>query len=473
MDQHNNTVKYNKLRKSFPIFVYESFSVQQNPDGLELAYAFKAGQYTFQPRLLFKNIIFDPETTDKAVVHSMAFHIGMVEMISYWKAMCSPEIQIIPFRLHHEQQSWWVKLFTHGLGEFFYTNGISLSDEKLLSFSFSDGAAALPQACSSEIKSHALAIPVGGGKDSVVTMEMLKDTDPGNRALVINQREATLRAIETAGMNARATIEIDRRIDPLLLKLNEQGFLNGHTPFSALLAFVSLMAAYLNQMGHIALSNESSANEPSIPGTNINHQYSKSLEFEQDFRDYVKQYIHQHVNYFSFLRPLNELQIAALFAGMTNYHNAFRSCNAGSKTDSWCCKCSKCLFTYIILAPFMTESDLTNIFGHNLLNDPALIPILDQLSGLADTKPFECVGTIDEVNIALTSLLKTYRANNKATPVLLKHYRSKSTGTPFMADAPILPLTTVQETGFLPDKYRAILKKWMTRLSPWQETLNS
>ncbi|MCF0201682.1 MAG: hypothetical protein HUK16_10095, partial [Bacteroidales bacterium] len=239
-------------------------------------------------------------------------------------------------------------------------------------------------------------IPVGGGKDSVVSLELLRnaiDAIP----LIVNPRGATLNCVKTAGYADDAIIVVNRTLDPVMLQLNKEGFLNGHTPFSAMLAFVTLLLSFGSGCRYVALSNESSANESTVPGTNINHQYSKSIEFERDFREYVAENINTKYQYFSFLRPLNEMQIAWFFSQFKAYHRVFRSCNAGSKTDSWCGRCPKCLFTWLILSPFLSREDLTAIFGKDLMADAALRPIFEELNGMAPVKPFECVGTVEEV----------------------------------------------------------------------------
>ncbi|PLX14577.1 MAG: hypothetical protein C0598_00850 [Marinilabiliales bacterium] len=189
-----------------------------------------------------------------------------------------------------------------------------------------------------------------------------------------------------------------------MLELNEKGFLNGHTPFSALLAFVNVLLSCVNGVGNIALSNENSANESTVPGTKINHQYSKSFEFENDFNYYIHNYVHPELKYFSFLRPLNEMQIAFLFSKYHWHFESFRSCNVGSKNDEWCGSCPKCLFTYLILSPFIKKKTLDNIFKKDLLNDQDLTGILLELSGVSEVKPFECVGTIKEVQSAVNNL---------------------------------------------------------------------
>jgi hypothetical protein len=260
-------------------------------------------------------------------------------------------------------------------------------------------------------------VPVGGGKDSPVTLELLKKQH--SIPMIINPRQATLACVQMAGYENNF-LQINRTIDSTLLDLNAKGYLNGHTPFSAMLAFYSVLLAVLSQKKHIALSNESSANEATVKNMDVNHQYSKSYEFESDFRNYISKYVNTDINYYSFLRPLSELQIAYLFAQLPSYFPVFKSCNVGSKTDIWCGTCSKCLFTYIILSPFIEIEAITQIFGSNLLNNKTLIPVLKELIGESEVKPFECVGTREEVCIALCEACK----RNHPLPTLLQYFQS-------------------------------------------------
>lgn len=73
---------------------------------------------------------------------------------------------------------------------------------------------------------------------------------------------------------------------------------------------------------------------------------------------------------------------------------------------------------------------MVEIFGENLLDKISLIPLMKQLSGLASEKPFECVGTIDEVNSALSDLW--YGKKEEELPVLLQHHREYTGGIRFM-----------------------------------------
>jgi len=274
--------------------------------------------------------------------------------------------------------------------------------------------------------------------------------------MAINPRPAILETVENAGINLAHLIRVTRQIDDNLLLLNQQGFLNGHTPFSAVVAFSGTLTAALAGAGHIALSNESSANEATIPGTSINHQYSKSYEFEKDFRAYAARYVSSS-NYFSFLRPLNELQIARLFASLNHHYYSFKSCNRGSKDNVWCGTCPKCLFTAVILAPFMSRRQQEKIFGKDMLDDVLLSETFRQLSGQTAEKPFECVGTVDEVKAAATLARERWK---EPLPELLK-----ITPVPEPTPQQIASLLTMlNDEHFVPEKMSAILAEKLQKL---------
>ncbi|MBE0650782.1 MAG: hypothetical protein IH595_08060 [Bacteroidales bacterium] len=358
-----------------------------------------AGEYFFNPSVeIPERSFYDFDAVGDDAIENLAFQIGMVELISYWKAACPPKVIIKCGHLTEHQIKWWKKLYFNGLGEFFYLNGIETDEETFMEISSEGKSFSVSDL---QLSPKKVLVPIGGGKDSVVSLEILKNSEFQVLPYIVNPREASVRTIQIAGFNEQNSIILNRTLDKELLKLNELGFLNGHTPFSALLAFTSSLAALAAGAKYIALSNENSANQSTVPDSKINHQYSKSLEFENDFSEYLRQYVHNGLEYFSFLRPLNELQIAALFSEFPQHFKSFRSCNVGSKADKWCGHCPKCLFTYIILSPFVEKDTLRDIFGKDLLEDNSLEHVFKELSGLEEVKPFECVGTPEEVNAAL------------------------------------------------------------------------
>ena len=59
-----------------------------------------------------------------------------------------------------------------------------------------------------------------------------------------------------------------------------------------------------------------------------------------------------------------------------------------------------------MLRAFMSKDDVVNIFGGNLLDKESLKKDFLELIGESDTKPFECIGTIDEVKYAMNRIIK-------------------------------------------------------------------
>ena len=424
MEKSNHHDKFLQLRDEYPFFVYEGYDFSYSGHGLDIRFYFNlSDRFQFAPTIFIPHKeFFIPEDEIMELIPNLVFHLGLIELISYWKAACPKQLIIKPHALTIDQVSWWKKCWFNGLGEFFFLNSISTDIERFIDVNVASEEHLSPVHCT--LKPDVI-VPVGGGKDSIVSLEILRKL-PGVTPLILNPRGASVHSIFMAGFAHAGMIGINRSIDPLLLQLNDEGFLNGHTPFSALLSFISILSAVISGKRFIALSNESSANETTIPGLPVNHQYSKTFEFEKDFRDYVSRWISPEINYFSLLRPLNEIQIASIFTRYPNYFPVFKSCNVGSKADSWCGKCPKCLFTCILLAPFLKPDQLVEIFHKDLLNDISLKSTLDQLTGVTTEKPFECVGTISEVNAALQETIEKY--GDKPLPSLLEYYTTLPSG---------------------------------------------
>ncbi len=421
----DKSVQFNDYRNRYKEFCYNSFSLTEDSEAIYLEYDFEiTGLSKFSPKLkiLKKNMNF--KSIDSAQAKNMAFNIGMIELISYWKCACPPKIVLKCGYVDEEQKKFWKKIYFHGLGELFYTNNIKTTMEEFVTI---ENGLEKNEFEYEEIsdESNGYIVPIGGGKDSCVTLETLKINKESDYALIINPKPVTLKCAELAALDSDHIIEIYRTIDKRLIDLNAEGFINGHTPFSAMLAFVSYFTAYLLGKKYIALSNENSANESNVVGEKINHQYSKSYEFEVDFESYASKYLKAPVKYFSFLRPLNELQIAKIFSKHEKYHSVFKSCNVGSKGAEWkwCCNCAKCLFAFTILSPYLYREKLVNIFGEDLYEKESLLQTFIELTGNGEVKPFDCVGTFEEVNFAATKTIMNIEEQNKELPLLLNYYK--------------------------------------------------
>jgi UDP-N-acetyl-alpha-D-muramoyl-L-alanyl-L-glutamate epimerase len=421
------------LREKYPEFTYESFTYSPVKNGLEIGFTFKLGnEIEFHPTLKINQISEQElQRVPHDVLDRLVFNLGMVEMLSYWKAAASPKIIIKPLGLNTIQKAWWYDLLVKGMGEFFYKNKIDFRGDDFVRitgrpFDFGTHQMVHPFAQGDkesvgrspdygthqtvhpfvrDDKINSALVPVGGGKDSAVTLEVMKKFGMKYTAFALNPIPATLEMVK---LNNCDLITAEREIDPTLIRLNHEGFYNGHTPFSAYLAFLSLIVAVLKDDNMIVLSNEQSSNQPTAKylDTAINHQYSKTYEFEQKFREYVNQYLVADISYFSLLRPLGEIQISKIFAKFPEYFPIFISCNRGGKENRWCGECAKCLSTFILLAPFIELGKLELIFKKNLFTDINLAPILDALVKNDLDRPFECVGTREEIITAIYLIIQ-------------------------------------------------------------------
>ena len=204
------------------------------------------------------------------------------------------------------------------------------------------------------------------------------------------------------------SLKIQRFIDPQIFQRHE-GSYNGHIPISAIFAFVGLAASALYNYKNTIVGNEYSSNIGNAK--NVNHQWSKSAEFEAMFQNYIHKFITKDINYFSLLRQFYEIRIAELFARYKNYFSIFSSCNRNFKVNEkrtsslWCGECAKCVFVFTILSPFIAHKELVKIFGKDLFADPKLEQMFKDITGRGKMKPFDCVGTFEEASAALAAAL--------------------------------------------------------------------
>ncbi len=242
----------------------------------------------------------------------------------------------------------------------------------------------------------------GGGKDSVVMSEMIAK-------LGLEQAWFT-NAINDVRKNV-----IDHSVSQESYHLNFSVIENSRPiytkdcfiPMGAMSAALSLITAYIHNIPYIAMGNEYSANEGNIEfnGFPINHQYNKSYEFEEKFRDHIKENISGQLHFFSFLRPLYEMRIVKIFADYKKYFNVFVSCNRYISRGEWCKECEKCAFIYLALFPFISREELISIFGEDMLLRPIIRKHIISMTQ-DKIKPWECVGVKEECKMALALMLE-------------------------------------------------------------------
>ena len=330
--------------------------------------------------------------------------LHLIAGVSYYKAAVPSEIVIDAYAIDADTAALLELIYVNGLGEFAYRNGLNLHGK----IRFPVSQQANTKAPSLGLREHAL-VAIGGGKDSLVSIEALRALGVEQTVTWIGGSQLIRACAERTGL---ATLNLGRALAPQLFDYNREGAWNGHIPVTVLNSAIMVFAAVLLGVDQVVFSNERSASYGSvIEGTGeVNHQWSKGWDCERAFGDYVQREIAADLHYYSLLRPLSELAVARQFAKTDRYDAHFSSCNRnfhilGERPASrWCGVCPKCHFVFLALAPFMPKPRLMGIFGRNLLDDPAQIPGFDALLEYQNHKPFECVGEGRESRAAMAAL---------------------------------------------------------------------
>ena len=370
----------------------------------ELAYAFDHGPELVET-VTVPGAPFTLEPARAAAVERALRLLHLIAGVSYYKAAVPGEIRIDSYTIDADTAALLEQVYLNGLGEFAYRNGLDLRGR--IRFPF-DPALATAAAPALGLGERAL-VAIGGGKDSLVSIEALRAMGVEQAVTWIGNSQLIRTCAERTGL---ATLNIGRALAPQLFEINRQGAYNGHIPVTAVNSAILVLAALLTGAGQVVFSNERSASYGSlIPGAGeVNHQWSKGWAFERMFGEQVERAVAADLRYYSLLRPLSELAVARQFAKSHHYDEHFSSCNRnfhilGEKpAQRWCGLCPKCHFVFLALAPFMSKARLVRIFGRNLLDEDAQAAGFDALLEYQDHKPFECVGEGRESRAAMAAL---------------------------------------------------------------------
>jgi len=342
--------------------------------------------------------------------------LHLVAGVSYYKAAAPAVIECSEGPLDEATADFMASVYENGLGEFAYRNGLNLRGHIAWPRGGAPRAAAPALGLGRKAQSDSMdawlsraLVAIGGGKDSLVSIEALRALGAAPTVIWIGSSPLIRACAERTGLD---TLNITRALAPALFVYNREGALNGHIPVTAVNSAILVLAALLTGHGSVVFSNEHSASYGSlIPGTGeVNHQWSKGWAFERDFAALIRAQVAADFDYVSLLRPFSELAVARQFAKLERYDAHFSSCNRnfhllGEKpTQRWCGACPKCHFVFLALAPFMPKPRLLGIFGRNLLDDAGLAAEYDALLEIEGHKPFECVGEGRESRAAMAAL---------------------------------------------------------------------
>ena len=407
-----------RLREEYPVFRIEDARAVPGPTGVRLEFAFAAGALRFRPVVDFTGLLPDEAGRVATVTAQRLIRaLAIIEAFSYWKALCSPVIEVAPPAPDTAEPDWWRAFWPGAMGEFLYRNQIDYTAADFLAIrgpagapDRGDGAAAgadggLPGAAGAAAGTGGAPLVLfSGGKDSLALARIVaaaRGAAPVD--FFLYNPDARLRGMAGSLAAGGRVLEAHRTILPELLRLNAAGHPNGHTPFSAYLAFAAMLAGYLRGSGLVVAGNSRSDDEPNVPsylGRPVNHQWTKSYEFETAISAYRERWLPGAPAYSSPLRPLYELQIIASLSGDVDAYLRTASCNR-APAGAWCRSCAKCAWVFLATAALFGHDLAIRKIGADIFADPSMAGLYQEMAGLTGTKPFECTGTEDEVRAAI------------------------------------------------------------------------
>jgi hypothetical protein len=396
------------LRDAYPVFRVESAEAVVDGGSVRLAFRFTCGDRVLAPEVALTGL--DPAEAARAAdpaAWRIVRALAIVEAASYWKAVASPVIEVAIGNADPAEMAWWASFWQPAMGEFYFRNGIDFTAPGFLRIQAAAGlpaggaAASLPGAGASRPL-----VMFSGGKDSLALTYAIKDGGPAD--FFLYNPTASQRALARSLAGGGRVTEVHRVILPELLEMNASGgYLNGHTPYSAYLALAAMLAGYLRGNDVVVAGNSRSDDEPNVEsylGASINHQWTKSAQYEAALQDYAARWLPAAPSYCSPLRPLYELQvIRSLTPHMEEYFQA-QSCNK-LKGQGWCRECAKCCWVFLATAALFGRSTAVSKAGGDLLASPALSGLFEAMAGITPgmPRPFECTGTELEVRSAIAA----------------------------------------------------------------------
>jgi hypothetical protein len=341
-----------------------------------------------------------------------AIHLALG--VSYYKIFL-PATLVQPYAFDAAEAAFWNNIWQNGLGEFLYVNKLPV--DRLAQFAAQDG---VRYEGSSEVAAlQGALLGIGGGKDSIVAGEMLKDLGVPVTGFVMATGEVLGQAGSVAQTMGIEMLAIKRQLDKQLLDLQEQpGAYKGHIPISLIFGLVGTALAIARGASYVVVANEASASIPRITWQDraVNHQWSKSFGFEGDLQQFVRESIAGGVTYFSAIRQLTSIGVAKLFARLPQYFEVFTSDNFVFRIDPakrpsgrWSLESPKSLSSYILLAPWLDDAEVQRIFTIDFLAEPSLEKLFLELTGVEGEPPLDCVGTVEELVLSMNLLARDGR----------------------------------------------------------------
>jgi UDP-N-acetyl-alpha-D-muramoyl-L-alanyl-L-glutamate epimerase len=408
------------IKDSAHNFCFDKYTFDEKALLVQLYYS--CGKYKFCESVKFDHIG-EPQNLSTVALQNALKLLHITAGISYYKAFArGVDTMTVGYELPSGVVEYFNHLYEEGLGEFYYTNDMP----PVLAAKFVGGGSAT---AGDDADLSGYVVGLGGGKDSLTAVKLLSEIDEspistfGVNASDILSYQADILGTNHFQVTRTFDIDASRSIAP---EKPGTKIPNGHVPISAILGCIGLVGGILTGRANVVVAVERSADEPTrldYQGKDINHQYSKSSDFEKAFNTVIKQWVGSNAGYFSILRPLRELDIMKLFYALdldTELAGKYTSCNrsigfttGGDRSKLWCGECDKCAFIFLLMSGAGHFDDAVELFGSDLLANNDLRHTYESLLGLTESKPFDCVGEIDESRESMT-IAKSFSAGARA-----------------------------------------------------------
>lgn len=383
-------------------FIFDTYEMNQKTGQAKFFYKFSDGR-KFVEKLQFKTEK-DLSPTEVQVLDRAMFLAFVLLGTSYYKTFAGCEVKMSK-KLDLWQAKFFTKVYHEGLGQYAYEN--KLRQDDLAKF---EGSGKTTTALKYDGEGYLLA--QSGGKDSLLVADLIEKQGLRYTPFIVTSGESHPKILD--GLSEELVV-VHRSIDRTsLMQAEKDGAMNGHVPVTYMMMSISIIQMILlgKKYSLFGIGHEAAeANTWLMDGMEVNHQWSKSWQAEEDFARYVNDYISEDIFIGSPIRGLSEMRIAELFEreAWGRFGHGFSSCNvanyrqhADNSKLKWCGNCPKCANSYLIFAPFVRGEELRSLFGgQELFGKESLNHAFAGLLGIDGVmKPFECVGEIEELRRA-------------------------------------------------------------------------
>jgi UDP-N-acetyl-alpha-D-muramoyl-L-alanyl-L-glutamate epimerase len=415
-------------------FIFESYGFDHETKELEFIYSYDR-ERRFRESYVFSQVAasYDNDALERAM--RLAF---LLVGTSYYKTFPSHHAVIRPFDIDEWQSVFLNRVYQEGLSQFAYENGLTRDD--LVTYKASGD-----QLGAVRYNGDGIISLQSGGKDSLLTAKSLQRHDKKFTSMYVSSSDAYPAIVDKVGAPvAFVRRSIDR---DALIKANDDGAKSGHVPITYIITSIAIIQAILTNNNQVLLSigHEGEEAHHVVGDLEVTHQWSKTWAAEQMMAEYVGRYISQDIHVGSPLRKYSELRIAELFSENVwpEFGHDFSSCNKinyqqgiDNTTLKWCGECPKCANSYLLFSPFIDSDELKSIFnGQDLFTKPLLADTFKGLLGIDNiSKPFECIGEIDELRFAYHQRRPGYDSLPFDVPDSQFDYKKEYAQQPWLSD---------------------------------------